>query len=73
MLAPIALAIVGLLGIAMWVQTGDTRWVVGGALMLASAAASWLRTRGRGGQIASIILAILGIALMAIAFLRPAA
>lgn len=71
MLTSILLAIVGLVGLVMAAQTGDTRWVVAGILLLGSAGAWWLRSRGRGMLVAGVILALLGIALMAVAFVRP--
>lgn len=72
MLAPIALAVAGLLAIVMFTQTSDTRWAVGGVLLLASAATCWFRSRAKALVPVTIILALLGVALMAIAFLRPA-
>lgn len=57
-------------GILWWQTTGDTRWLVGGVLMLGGGAAGWAGAR-RGVLIAALVLGLLGLALFAIATHQP--
>jgi hypothetical protein len=65
-----AALLAGVFGIAWWQATGDTRWLVGGVLMLGGGAAGWAGVR-RGVLIAALVLGLLGLALFAIATNQP--
>jgi len=62
----------GLLGILTWRTTGDTRWLVGGVLLIGAAVPGWVAGKRRGVAIAALILGLLGTALYGVAAAKPA-
>ena len=63
--------VAGLLGIASWGATHDTRWLVGGVLTFGGAVPAWAAGRRRAITIVAVILGLLGVALYGIATNRP--
>ena len=68
----LALALVaGVFGIIWWRASGDTRWLVGGVLLIGAAVPGWVAGNRRGVAIAALILGVLGTALFGIATAKP--
>jgi hypothetical protein len=61
----------GVLGLVHWRVSGDTRWLVGGVLLLGAAVPSWAARGRRGVAIAVLVCALLGLALYGIASANP--
>ncbi|HWK36679.1 hypothetical protein [Sphingomonas sp.] len=64
----LALAVIaGALGIAHWQGGADSRWLVGGILLIAGALPGWSVRAPRAARIAGLVLGLLGLGLYAIA------
>ncbi|SOB79375.1 hypothetical protein SAMN06297144_0515 [Sphingomonas guangdongensis] len=59
------------LGILHWRASGDTRWLVGGVLLLGAAVPSWASRGRRAVLIAAIVCGLLGTALYGAASASP--
>ncbi|URW75417.1 hypothetical protein M9980_12900 [Sphingomonas donggukensis] len=69
----VAALVAGVLGILWWHGTGDSRWLVGGVLLIGAAVPGHVAGKRRGVAIAALILLVLGVALYGIAVTRPMA
>lgn len=61
----------GLFGIAVWRASIDSRWLVGGILLLGAGLPGWLAGTRRKLKVTALVLGICGAALYGVATLHP--
>lgn len=63
--------VAGLAGIAHWHMILDSRWLVGGVLLVGAAVPGWIAGNRRGVAIAALVLGLLGAGLYGLAAANP--
>ena len=65
--------VAGAAGLLHWSAVGDSRWLVGGILLIGSALPGWWASAPRSARIAALVVGLLGTGLYAIATANPPA